>query len=436
MLGGDGLADAPHAYEFHVKATKSGSPHNDSAYSDTVIIVDTPITAANGNSPGSQGQAKLSWRTMANVLGDASYFGGAYSFRFRRADGNHAQLTWKPGKYASDEIVDQAHMTGANNDTIGGLTKEKIYAIQLRYEKTGTTGTTTKVYAARDAYVWPSDRPAGGGERVGTFPLNYPLSNKTFSYVVCEETFPSGREADWKKFISHAFSQWDLATNGLVTTEREDGECADFSGFVDEIRNAVISFATNPSLPGPPPSESQIEAHARSLLSKFDKTGMKIKDARKLDAALNEVLMIDDDPSDILVRVQVFQEVSTQVGYGWCRGACTSFPKSPLNTVDIRFLGSKFQISNLNVPGPDDTASPGEVPFNSCGSTDTSYGRVMHEAGHALGIAGVMTQTNDQGQYHPHIEDSVMSYGLRDQTVSCSPHPFDVMALYALYQSR
>ena len=63
---------------------------------------------------------------------------------------------------------------------------------------------------------------------------------------------------------------------------------------------------------------------------------------------------------------------------------------------------------------------------------------VVHEAGHALGITGGITGGDlhmGQGQFHPHINDSVMSYR-GDSSVSCSPNPFDVMAIYALYQSR
>ena len=433
ILGGDGLADAP--YEFHVKATKRGSSHHDSAYSDTITIIDTPIIAANGNSPGLHGQAKLSWRTMSNVLG-ASYLGGTYSFRARQADQGHTKLAWQPGTYVSVGTIDQTQMTGANRDTIGGLTKGEIYAIQLRYEKPGTS--TSKVFAARDVYVWPSDRPAGGGERVATFPLNYPLSNKTYSYVVCEDTFPSGKGDEWKTFITHAFSQWDLATKNLVTTERVDGDCADYSEFVDEVIAAVTSFAMGNILPGPPPTASQIKAHATALLGQFNKS--RIATTSMKDARLNEVLMIDDSSINV-VTVDAFKEISIEVGHGWCPYACASFPTPPLNTVDIRFVGSHFNISNLTVPGTNDTADPGEIPFNSCDPVVEEYGVLVHEAGHALGITGGIDGSqydNGQGQFHPRsttIKDSVMSYG-RNHSVSCSPYPLDVLAIYALYQDR
>ena len=90
------------------------------------------------------------------------------------------------------------------------------------------------------------------------------------------------------------------------------------------------------------------------------------------------------------------------------------------------------------VPGADDTADPGEIPFNSCGAVHYRYRTLVHEAGHALGIAGGIDGGHlhmGQGRYHPHIKDSVMSYNY-DPNVSCSPNPFDIMAMYALYQKQ
>ncbi len=232
-----------------------------------------------------------------------------------------------------------------------------------------------------------------------------------------------------EKLISHAFSQWDLATNNLVTTERVEEECADYSVFVDEVRTAVKSFAMGTDIPGIPTTDSQIAAHARTVLKNFDQSGIE-STKRRRDARLNEVLMIDDDPTDILVKVKVFQEVSVQVGHGWCDYACAQRNGT---TVDIRFLGSKFQISNLNVPGGDDIADAGEIPFNSCDPVDYRYTTLVHEAGHALGITGGPTGV-DQGEFHPDIKDSVMSYS-RKRAASCSPLPFDIMAMYALYQT-
>ena len=63
------------------------------------------------------------------------------------------------------------------------------------------------------------------------------------------------------------------------------------------------------------------------------------------------------------------------------------------------------------------------------------YRTALHEAGHALGIRyGVRYEegVDDQGTHHPSTLDSVMS---QSPSIYCSPHPLDVMAIYALYQT-
>ena len=62
-----------------------------------------------------------------------------------------------------------------------------------------------------------------------------------------------------------------------------------------------------------------------------------------------------------------------------------------------------------------------------------AYGILVHEGGHALGISGT-TRSGGIGDrvHHSQVEDSVMTTGGID---ACTPTPFDVMALYALYQT-
>ena len=88
--------------------------------------------------------------------------------------------------------------------------------------------------------------------------------------------------------------------------------------------------------------------------------------------------------------------------------------------------------------------------FNTChfGTEDNdfrNYELMVHEAGHALGLSGFPWLEFWRYQTaHPTIPDSVMNY---DSKVSraivpqgfgepdCSPHPFDIMAIEALYQT-
>ena len=445
VVHGKGLADADYFKLWVVAKDRSGVAL-DSDASVAITIVDSAILSIDGDSnlPAGQlgpvvGRAEVKWTQPSNAT--------AYTLRWRKlgddASGrSHSELDWQldtsslPSTFRDE---DKREMTNPAQTTsiVEPLDLGEIYAFQLNY----MTG-TGMVFSARDAYVWPSTRAGGfgsqAGERVATFPLNYPWPNKTYSYVFCADTFENASQhatTTWAAFIDHAFSQWDLATGGLVTTERLDTkDCADYSKFVAEVVTQVKSFVQGHRPPaGIPPTDSEIEAHATELLDKFDQSRIKI--TRDLDERLNEVFMFDDSSANA-VTVDAFEEISNRVGPGWCPYACTFFPTPLLNTVDISLRASRFQISDLNVPGADDTADAGEISFNSCQNVHFRYATLVHEAGHALGITGGKTGV-EQDRFHPNkkILDSVMSYG-QNPSVSCSPTPLDVMAIYALYQSR
>lgn len=120
---------------------------------------------------------------------------------------------------------------------------------------------------------------------------------------------------------------------------------------------------------------------------------------------------------------------------------------------------------------PSDPAVPNGVRFNTCfddgvvsmtqgpkrndnGSSDFmfAYAIAVHEAGHALGLSkfdysNFVALLGDQSHNvaHPTIPETVMNYDrempdwvpdqYRPAEPDCSPHPFDVMAIYALYQN-
>ena len=80
---------------------------------------------------------------------------------------------------------------------------------------------------------------------------------------------------------------------------------------------------------------------------------------------------------------------------------------------------------------------------------------MVHETGHELGLSGfsVLNLTTERALYemaHLTIADAVLNYdeNVRQNRMNndlkmpqnrwepdCSPHPFDIMALYALYQT-
>ena len=442
IIGGDGLADHTKGYLIRVTATVG----TQTGYTE-LIIIDTPILKALGNSAGSgdtHGEVTLSWADVHDVLDDPAFAAtntsGKYTFNVRRlgnsqAGHHHTKLEWKPDNYID---INMSNASVDGDDKITGLKPEEIHGIQLIYTVDVTKPTFTKevkVFAARDAYVWPSNRPAGNGERVATFPLRYRLDNRTYTYRICDDTFPTTTNtiADWIAFIDHAFSQWELATDDWVSLEHDVSlRCEDYSGFVNHIKSGIIDFIGT----GPRPSDDKIEAHITDLLRVFKEFGI-LSGARavihSLDRLVSEVYMFDD--VNIPVSPALFSEVGDHAGHGWCdKDACTTTDETgQVVTHDIKLRRSEYQNATLEFPGSDKVASADDITFNACGtsSREELYATLVHEAGHALGV-GDGNDGVDQDRHHSHIQDSVMSYSSSD-VVGCFPHPFDIMAIFALY---
>ena len=121
----------------------------------------------------------------------------------------------------------------------------------------------------------------------------------------------------------------------------------------------------------------------------------------------------------------------------------------------------------VNIPGIDNEYSTDDVEFNKCmekpnGDKDFYlYETMLHESGHALGLSALTAQSVPLGGRsvyvgsHPTIPDTVMNYDHEslfiydpsrpvnerwirpgpDREPDCSPHPFDIMAIHALYQT-
>ena len=414
-------------------------------------IIDTPITAANGDSPG-LGQAKLDWLLIKDVLNDNTFAGGTYSFRYRQAGDHlgddHTQLNWRPGNYVTNTTVGEADLLGGN--TIGGqnhsLDKEAIYAIQLRYEKTGKP----TVYAARDVYVWPSDRAAGGGERIATYPLNYPVPNNEYAYRICGGLPATTTPNTWEQTIAHALEQWQVYTDNLIKMTYLNGEsCADYEVVLDKI---VDRFASR--------GNHDLTASEKASLSQFLGSLGELTDADADNSLQNEVRVIDDSAGskyDRLIDIAVFPEFSKELGLANCVfatgvGGCAvprhTHPITNITFTDILLRGSTFASDPLTLPGTDLSVERDDTPFNTCSAPRIgAYETLLHEAGHALGIRDGNGHADWESSviHHPTTADSVMSYEstyLRTDNThklpddpDCSPHPFDVLAIYAMYQT-
>ena len=357
-----GLADV-NAFEFRVKATHGTRPtfNVTSVASHRIIIIDTPISEADGDSRGGggPGKAELTWKPMDQVV-NSDFTGGKYRLRYRKAAGSYSSPQWKPGAYDTDQLSDPP--VTANTETIERLTSGAVYAIQLLYEKDGQP----PVFAARDVYVWPSYIAPPDGSRVATFPLTARLpSDQTYKYRICDETFEveGDRKDAWITLIDHAFMHWSTATNGQVTTIREiytasevfgdpaldaslvgkSKPCADYAGLIERVKNSIGPT----SMFSPPIPAAGLEAHARQLLSELKQSGAEFGNFDQEDDAYNEVLMFDDISGLFsILREVAFPNIAAEVGNA----------KKMLVPAETRCshwdAGAQFWCPNVHRPGP------------------------------------------------------------------------------------
>ena len=167
--------------------------------------------------------------------------------------------------------------------------------------------------------------------------------------------------------------------------------------------------------------------------------------------------MFDDMSLGPLVHSYAFSEVASDIGYGigcWFTASgqwdktrmCTGSNRDADGNVeppDIIVRRGAYDSGPWSDDGTDGTADDLRLPlpgarFNTCfndASDDLgkAYTDMLHEVGHLIGVTDP----------HPKFEDTVMNY---DQDVfgsgdnakrepDCSPHPIDIMAVYALYQT-
>ena len=195
---------------------------------------------------------------------------------------------------------------------------EEVYAIQLNYKT--SAGWT---YSARDAYVWPSTRAADGGERVASFPLTQ--RGKTYSYRICEDTFPKPDPNNmWEKAIKHAFGQWGIATDGLVSTVHlSNQDCADYADFIVEVEKAVRE---DYGAPFPQSETDNVKKLIQDLLDMYSNAGLKnynnaikdYSDVAESDSVGNDIRMFNDEDPFLkeLMNKELLSEIGDGVGYG------------------------------------------------------------------------------------------------------------------------
>ena len=446
----------------------------------TAVIIDTPILSINGNSSSSRGKGVVKWSVDSNAV--------EYTLRYRQLDDDpirHSELSWSPTAVSTshpwstpiavtpasspthEETVEPGASSGDMRDP---LVLGAIYAFQLNY-----TTDDAVIFSARESYVWPSDRPAGNGERVATFPLHSPVPGGVYEYRICDAPSLTGMtvvntvvNSDWKDAVRHALEQWEVATDGLVEMTPSSQPCSNFNTPIDPTDPASDSLleAVEKEVAA---SGSTIDVEAVTAFTTGYLTSvLALTQATRDNHNWNEVRIIHpgDFPelqsvandiaimSPTVVAPGKFPELAKNIGLASCifsagtLGCAQRHPGEstlPLQSTDIFINQSKVGTVAPPLPGGDTSTERSDVPFNECPTgSNVSYRVLVHEAGHALGIRGGNASGFDSG--HPAFARSIrhgnayspittMSYNTL-AGLGCSPHPFDILAIYALYQSR
>ena len=431
--------------------------------SETIVIMDTPIRTVNGDVR--DGAVDVNWRPVASILGDG-YAGGSYRFRSRLLGGDHTSLSWRPGSDTAGYGIPQDTglvPAGTTSHPIRDLLHERIYAIQLRYEielDTEVTEATTKVFAVRDAYVWPSKRAADGGERVASYPLNFGLINagyeptSTYEYRLCTDTFP---ELDpdlggvgWSDFLSHGIDQWWIATNGLVRRVHNTTPCSTYRPVVERLTQVATKAIGSDG----PETDAVIRSHIEGFVAR----------TRYSSVLRNALLRMakQTDPGDVVSEVFMFKrnaepaifDMASDVaspricgndGLGCAILRVEHESRGWIVDVALRKDGV-FDPWYIRDDGTREAVFVPELPaiaFNRCfpslsvnqrGRFAVVYSTLVHEVGHVFGI-GWGKVGPDQTANHPNDElkdESALARGLLQ---ICSPTPLDVLAVQAKYQT-
>ena len=429
IYNGEGLAHDADGFEFRVMAKHSDSNRN-SDFSADIVIRDGPSVTVNGHS-SSGTTAVVKWKPP---MGAKEYF-----VRWRKIDDSnqdHTSATWQlntvsfsmsafePSNPTSTSLPSSLPATVEH--TINGLSLGALYAVQVVYRTDDGW-----VYSARDAYVWTSTTKPGLGQRVAGYPYHGHLAGATYRYRICKNTFDTDGNT-WALMIEHALMQWQKATNGLVSMVPEH-----------DTNNPNHT----PTSPEYEPCTEYTSVFQAFLLSIIQRERSEI---RMLELPTTPpstwVSTVSEIASDLLkyCLIRIVACVSPAVVIGEPVHAGNRYVHA-----DITFNKRQVEVHSLSPAVPSDvvfnscvvnaTRQPNEVKHMIDGTSDQygAYAITVHEGGHVLGIGGIeidiTTFTALPRGAHPSTGDSVLNYIWSEP--DCAPHPLDIMAILALYQS-
>ena len=435
--------------------------------SDMIIIIDTPITRATTKDQASD-SLRVEWDSVEDVLG-TSYNNGEYDIRYRKSSGDYSVSPGNTGYFSSP---DDPELDASSPHTIGSLTSNSVYGLQLVYRDAGPSGNTT-VFAARHAYAFVSDQAIPNGSAVAGVPATNRVQGTTFRYKICTSTFLNdGRIGSWEPLITEAFRQWQAAvTTDLITIEESIYPCTDYHTVAGKIFDRYQELLSDPSFGtlGRVGKIILIEHYIQTTdeqnVAPWDLPGIaeEVADLQRSDSVDNEIKMLDDTDGveGYLERQEVFTELASVIGHdtgcwyfdrglepgtqrqiwelddkalmcylpNYARSLSSSSSGKRHVSGDIFIRRSKFTSDLLLVPASN-------AMFNMCrNSIDTqnnnAYESFLHEVGHALGIGGKGALPNGHS-----FEDVASVVNYKFDEPDCAPHPADIVALYALYQNR